>query len=97
MAPTVVWARVARGRSWLVVLPDGARRPVVVPLSRDVPAPAAFTGEVWVHGSPRRGRVAIVHGPDGAPLWPAGACRSAFAATVLGPDPAPPRPGYAGT
>lgn len=92
--PGVAWTRVARERSWLVVLPDGARRPVVVPLSRNVAAPAAFAGEVWTHGPLRPGRVAVVHGPDGAPLWPAGACRSAFAATVLGPDPVP--PGYAG-
>ena len=94
LVPAVVWTRVARGRSWLVVLPDGASRPVVVPVERTLAVPAAFAGGVWVHGTPRRGRVAIVHDPEGAPLWPAGACRGAFAATLTAIDPVPPRPPY---
>ena len=94
----VAWVRVARGRSWLVLWPEGVthlRQAVAVPLVGDRELPAAFAGRVHLHGRRKGGHAVVVREPDGGALWPSGPARGAlFAEATLVPvvPPGEPRP-----
>jgi hypothetical protein len=95
------WVRVVRKRAWLVVRPPGATRPdqtVAIPVADDRDIPAAIDGPVYLHGSLKPGRVAILRAPSGAVLAPRGPVRAGWLAelTFVGVvPPAQPSP-YAG-